>query len=70
MIPIINLRKAFPYWLRTLDASVGLSTMIKTIPRNLSPKSSDSKLLMVSSTSFNSALASSILIGAFPQIFP
>jgi len=70
MVPIISLIKAFPYWLRTLDASVGLSTMIKTIPRNLSPKSSDSKLLIVSSTSFNSFLASSILIGSFPQNFP
>ena len=54
----------------TFDASLGLSTMIKTVPRNLSPKPVDSKFWIDSSTSFNSFLVSSILIGALPHNFP
>lgn len=54
----------------TLEASLGLSKMTKTTPKNFSLRFYVSISLIYSSVSFSSYLASSMLIGAFSHHFP
>ena len=68
--PISILSHGFIWVLMILAASLGLSTTMKTIPKNLSFRSPFSISLIYSSTSFSSFLASSMLIGSFAHIFP